>query len=62
MEKTIEINDKVVFTAQGRINGLTGVVENITETGYLVRLDNSPLKFFNLISAKKDEVNLVMSN
>ena len=62
MKNTIKINDKVIFTTEGHIKGKTGVVEKITTDGYDVRLDNSPLKFFSLISAKKDEVILVDQN
>ena len=56
MEKEIKVSSKVVFTTKGHINGLTGVVEEVSNNGYVVRLNNSPLKFFNLIDAKKDEV------
>ncbi len=62
MENTIKINDKVIFRTAGHIKGKTGVVEKITTDGYSVRLDNSPLKFFSLIEAKKNEVILVESN
>ena len=62
MENTIKINDKVIFTNGTHIKGKTGVVEAITTDGYNVRLDNSELKFFSLISAKKNEVSLVEQN
>ena len=62
MENTIKINDKVIFITGTHIKGETGVVEAITTDGYDVRLDNSPLKFFPVITAKKDEVSLVEQN
>lgn len=59
MENIIKVGTRVVFIVGGHIQGKTGVVEHITTDGYNVRLDNSPLKFFSLISAMKHEIELV---
>jgi hypothetical protein len=62
MEKTIKINDKVIFTNGRHTKGMNGVVEQITPVGtYVVRLDKSLMKFFNLIEAQKHEISLADS-
>ena len=60
MENTIKVGSRIKLKNDKFANlGDTATVERVLPFGYVVRLDKSPLKNFNLLEVMEHEIELV---